>query len=470
MNESRRPHGAAPERLPAFEPLVEEWDLDLSSNDPLRFPGYGSRLAALDGEAVRTGRTEHYVLVEGRFAVLGGSMGVAVGERVVRAVDRAVERRLPLVVVARSGGARMQEGMLSLIQMARTASALTRHRDAGLLSVAVLRSPTTGGVFASHASLCQLRAAERGATIGFAGPRVVAQTLGVDVGGRSHTAESALAHGLVDAVLAPDDLAAWVHGALGLSDRPLTIRSLPDPDPDTAGPQGAWQEVQRARRRGRPTGLDVAGALCTSWTELAGTDPVVRAGMATVDGRRAMVVAHDRYAADGRPGPAGFRLARRAITLAGRLGLPVVALIDTPGADPSPSAELDGVAVEIAETFAAMAELPTASVALCVGEGGSGGALAFGHADQLLICEHAVFSVIGPEGAAAILERDAGEAETVAPWLRLTSSDLSDLGIVDAVVPDEVDRCVKAVAAALRDATPGERDRRINLATRRALR
>lgn len=456
-----------------LHPLVEEWDTDLVSGDPLGFPGYAAKLASLDGESVRTGRTQRYVMIEGRFEVLGGSMGAVHGEKVARAFERATEARLPVVVHTRSGGARMQEGMVSLIQMARAASAVTRHSAAGLLSLAVLGSPTTGGVFASYGSLCDLRAAEAGATIGFAGPRVVAQTVGVDVGGRSHTAETAFAAGLVDAVLAPEDLVGWVERALGLADRPLRLRPLPDASGAAAvaepGDDGAWAEVLAARRVGRPTGIDVAAALCSSWTELASTDPVTRAGLATVAGRRAVVIAHDRYAADGRPRPAGYRLAQRAVALAGRLGLPLVTLIDTPGADPSPEAEAAGVAAEMARTFAALATLPTPSVAVCVGEGGSGGALALAHTDRFLIQRHAVFSVIGPEGAAAILERDAAKAPEVTPRLKLTSRDLAALGIVDEVVSDDVDATVAAIIRALDEAVVGDRDRRNDEASRRAL-
>jgi acetyl-CoA carboxylase carboxyl transferase subunit beta len=235
------------------------------------------------------------------------------------------------------------------------------------------------------------------------------------------------------------------------------------------GREPAWDEVLAARRVGRPTGIDVAAALCSSWTELASTDPVTRAGLATVAGRRVVVVAHDRYAADGRPRPAGYRLAQRAVVLAGRLGLPLVTLIDTPGADPSPASEAGGVAPEMARTFAALATLPTPSVAVCVGEGGSGGALALAHADRFLIQRHAVFSVIGPEGAAAILERDAAKAPQVAPRLKLTSADLAGLGIVDAVVDDEVGATVAAIIGALDEARVGDRDRRVDEASRRAL-
>jgi acetyl-CoA carboxylase carboxyl transferase subunit beta len=213
-----------------------------------------------------------------------------------------------------------------------------------------------------------------------------------------------------------------------------------------------------------------AATLCSSWTELRGRDPVVRAGLATVGGTRAVVVALDRYAGSGRPTPAGFRLAQRAIALATKLHLPLLTLVDTPGAEPGPASEADGIAREIANTFAAMAELPSPSVAVCVGEGGSGGALAMATADRLLIQEHAIFSVIAPEGAAAILRRDASQAAGVAGQLRLTSGDLLDLGIVDEVVGETPEAMARSVAAALGGARPGDRSRRFDAATERWLR
>lgn len=479
--------------------LREEWDLDLHSGDPLTFPGYGERLAELDGESVRTGLVDTgiraFVLIEGDFAVIGGSMGLVHGEKVVRALDRAVDRRLPVVVVTRSGGARMQEGMVSLIQMGRTAAAIRRHSRAGLLSISVHRSPTTGGVFASYGSLTDLRVVEAGATIGFAGPRVVEQTAGGSVEGRSHSAETAYTAGLVDAVVVEDDLVSWVETALGFTDTPLpasdgadtgptsvrqqrgdgasghrtdlgaqiAIDGEADPDPgdgekpdDGAAAIGnpAWAAVLAARSPERPSGIQIAAALVASWTELrGGVDSTLRCGLARIGDHRVVVVATDRHADSGQPGPIGFRKAQRAVALAGRLGLPIVSLVDTPGADPRPDAENDGIAAEIAATFAAYAEAPVPTVAVCVGEGGSGGALALAVADRFFVQQTAIFSVIGPEGAAAILERDATRAPEVAPRLRLRSSDLMDLGIVDAVVSDDPDTTAAAVRTTLDELT-----------------
>jgi acyl-CoA carboxylase subunit beta len=243
--------------------------------------------------------------------------------------------------------------------------------------------------------------------------------------------------------------------------RPLPAWS----DPDASG---AWGEVVRARAVGRPTGIDRAARLATSWLELRGTDPVIRAGLATVAGGRCVVVATDRYHGSGRPTPAGFQLAQRAIGLAGRLGLPVVTLVDTPGADPSPESEAQGIAGEIARTFAAMAACPTPTVSVCVGEGGSGGAMALSYADRLLISEHAIFSVIAPEGAAAILERDVNRSPEVASLLKLSSKDLQDLGLAE-VIPEGQAALDEAVAVALAGATPGDREARFDAATTRWL-
>jgi acetyl-CoA carboxylase carboxyl transferase subunit beta len=191
----------------------------------------------------------------------------------------------------------------------------------------------------------------------------------------------------------------------------------------------------------------------------------MRAGLATMAGQRLVVVAHDRYARDGRPGPDGFRLAQRAVALAGRLGLPLLTLVDTPGADAGTGSEAAGHAGEIARTFAALDALPTASVCVCVGEGGSGGALATAHADRLLVQRHAVFSVIAPEGAAAILHRDPSRAPELAGRLRLTAADLVELGVADAMVGEVLD--ADTVLRALEGATPGDRRTRIDTATAR---
>ena len=460
-------------------PLAEEWDRELVSADPLGFPGYAEALATTAGESIRTGLVASQgvraVLIQSDFEIFGGTMGAVAGEKIVRSFRRAVDRRLPVVAVTRTGGARMQEGMAALIQMPRTVAAVDEHARSGLLSAIVYRSPTTGGVFASWASRFDVRAAEPHATMGFAGPRVVRAVTGEDPPAWSHTAESAHAAGLVDALVDRADQVAWVNAVLGSADRPLAGAD-PGRIPATVPavlPASAQQAIGQARSRSRPSGLEWAAALCSSWVELKGPDPAFRAGLARIAGQRVVVVAMDRYA-DGegaaRPGPAGYRLARRAIGLADRLGLPLLTLVDTPGAEPGPAAERDGIAGEIAATLAAMARLRGPSVCICVGEGGSGGAMALAHADRLFMLPGSVFSVISPEGAAAILYRDPSRAGELAEPLKLTSTELIGLGIADGMLPelaaDRVSCLQQAVASAIGIAQPGDRDRRVAKATR----
>jgi acetyl-CoA carboxylase carboxyl transferase subunit beta len=209
-----------------------------------------------------------------------------------------------------------------------------------------------------------------------------------------------------------------------------------------------------------------------SWVELAGADPAIRAGIATIEGERVVVVAMDRFAGVSPlhlPGPGAFRLAQRAVRLASRVGLPLVTFVDTPGADPAPASEAGGVAGEIARTLLAMAELTTVSVAVVVGEGGSGGAMALAHTDRILMLEGAVFSVIGPEAGAAILYRDASRAPQLTRSFRMTPADLLRLGVADEIVAEEASAVRTALQDALVTAAAGARDVRTEQVTAGAL-
>src|SRR5487761_796983 len=429
---------------PAVLSIAQEWDAGLESTDPLAFNGYVPPAAG--AESVWTGSAliagHQVAVIACRFDVQGGTMGAVAGERIARAFARAIDQRIPVVEYVASGCARLQEGMIALIQMARAASASASHGRAGLMTAAVLRGPTTGGVYASWASLSDVRAAEPGAVIGFGGPRVVAEVTGQWPPADSHTAESAYRHELVDALVGTDGQAEWLAAAVGLArGRPLEIPpGRPDPPAGPAHEQGtadSYALLRNARSASRPSGLEWAALLTSDWVELRGGDPAIRAAFATLNRQRTVVIAMDRHSfgdAAAKPGPGAFRLAQRALRLADRLGLPVLTLIDTPGADPSPSAEAAGLAGEIARTLLAMAELRGVSVALCVGEGGSGGAMALAHADRLLMLDGAVFSVIGPEAGAAILYRDRSRAPELTSALRVTAPDLMRLGVIDAVV------------------------------------
>jgi acetyl-CoA carboxylase alpha subunit/acetyl-CoA carboxylase beta subunit len=464
--------------------LLDEWDADLRGGDPLTFPGYAVTLEAGGPESSRVGVSlvagHRVVLIQTFFEHMGGTMGAATGEKIVRAFDRATELRLPVVAVTRTGGARLQEGMVALIQMGRTAAARRRHAAAGLLMVAVYGSPTTGGVFASWASLADIKAARAGATIGFGGPRVVEVVTGQRAPATSHNAESAYRAGLIDAVVDVESEASWIGAALGANATPVVLERAQVSPADYnygASPSGGWETVQAARDPKRPAGMEWAAALTTSWTDLAAVDPAIRAGIASIAGQRVMVIAMDRHAhGDGaaRPGPAAFRLAQRAMTLAGQLGLPIVTLIDTPGAEPGPVAEADGIAVEIARTLQALTSTNCVTVSVCVGEGGSGGAMALGYTDRAYVLERAVFSVIGPEAAAVILTRDSSNAPAMANALGLTGAELVQLGVIDDVLPDAGEAAVEVVrnriVEAVLEARVGDRHRRANQATLRWLR
>jgi len=424
-------------------------------DDPLAFPGYAEKLAAAraagDDDSVEVGLADvdglAVVAARGRFDVLGGSMGRVHGERIATALAVARERGLPFVALTASGGARMQEGMLSLVQMVRAAEGVRALREAGLPAITVVGDPTTGGVYASYGSLGDVLIAEDGATVGFAGPRVAEAFTGEPVGPDSHTAVSALAAGLVDEVVARDGLraalAAWVrllHPARRAGALPTLER-----DPRRPVELDAVEAVARARRPDRPSVRDLLAAVFDEHRELRGDrmgadDAVAVAAVARLGGRSVVVVGMDRRATGpsgrtGAPDAAGFRKLRRALVLADRLGLAVVALIDTRGADPSPASERSGLAGAIAETFVATLAVRGPTIAVVTGEGGSGGALAIGATDRLLLQDDAVFEVIAPEGAATILHRDAARADEVAPALEPTAGRLLARGIADGVLP-----------------------------------
>ena len=438
----------------------EEQDEALVGTDPLSFPGYAEQLEAARSES---GLSEACVwgwaeiegvkcaLVVGDFGFLGGSMGVAVGEKVADAFDAARRVRQPVVTVTASGGARMQEGMAALAQMASTAEAIRQHRAAGLAHVCLLTSPTTGGVYASFASLADVVLAEPGATVGFAGPRVVAELTGDAPPPDVHTAEFAFAHGLIDAIVDRDDqpatIARVLHAFEG-REPPSSdgTRSVPESSPAALPPSRvltAWERLQMVRDPARPKARAILDALLSSSFELRGDrsgepdDPavVVRLGALSDAGTPVVAIGTDA-SGDGRIRPQGFRKAIRAIELAGRFHLPVLTIVDTRGADPLPSSEGGGIASAIAHTFLAMLECHTATLAAVTGEGGSGGALALAAADRVVAWENSVFSVIAPEGAAAILYRDAEKAPELADQLGITVPDLVRLGIVDEVVPE----------------------------------
>ncbi|PSL52678.1 acetyl-CoA carboxylase carboxyltransferase subunit alpha [Saccharothrix carnea] len=451
-----------------FDDGVEVLDIGARTVDVLGFTDttpYPARLAAA---RAATGLDEAVVLASGTldghpvvaavmdFRFLGGSLGTAVGELVTRAAELALARRVPLLLVCASGGARMQEGVLSLMQMAKTAAALGELDEAGVLTVSLVTDPTYGGVAASFATLCDVIVAEPGARLGFAGRRVIEQTIRETLPDDFQTAEYLLAHGLVDVITPRAALRTTLSRVLAAA------RTTPPDAPDVPDvPDGvvrdhrllpeveAWDAVRRARELGRPTTLDYLALAFDDFQELRGDRlgedcPAVVGGIARLAGAPVVVVGHQKgrtaeemAARDyGMPTPAGYRKAARLMRLAAKLGLPVVTLVDTPGAHPGRAAEERGQAVAVAESIRLMARLPVPVVTVVTGEGGSGGALALAVANEVLIGSNGVYSVISPEGCAAILWRDRRMAPAAARALRLDAANLLRLGVVDGVVPE----------------------------------
>jgi acetyl-CoA carboxylase carboxyl transferase alpha subunit/acetyl-CoA carboxylase carboxyl transferase beta subunit len=430
--------------------------------DPLSFTDLRDYPDRLREAAQRSGETEAVVVGTGRiggtdavvavmdFGFLGGSMGVEVGRRVSGAAALALELQLPLVTVCASGGARMQEGVFSLFQMARASEAFARLREAGLLSVCVLTDPTYGGVSASFATLGAVLVAERGAHVGFAGRRVIQETIRSELPEDFQTAEFLLAHGLVDRVENRAELRPLLGRLLALHGRrPDVAAPAAGARPEPPTRLDAWDVVQTARETERPTTLDYLRTAFDDFVELHGDrafadDPAVVGGLASIGGRSVVVIGHEkghtvreRVARNfGMPHPEGYRKALRLLGHAEDHGLPVVTLVDTPGAHPGPEAEERGQSHAIAEIIQRSSRLRVPIVAVVTGEGGSGGALALCTSDRLLVLENAYLSVISPEGCAAILWRTATAAPTAARAMRLGATHLCTAGIATSVVPE----------------------------------
>jgi len=421
-------------------------DVRLARRDPCRWPSYHPEPSVRAYRLRGTPTAPGPVAVVWDFHVQGGSFGEDDATVFVAAVRHAVRERVPLLTLVRSGGTRLQEGMAALVGIPRARIALLSLAEAGLPHLSVADAPTTGGVWIAIVAGADVRVAVSGATVGFAGPRVVEAFTGSLPGPDSHTAESAHAAGLVDAVLPRGEGAAWVTGTLrtlARPDLPLVVNgtgkggSAPDspvPVPwitEVKESTSGWEQVLRARAR-TVSGRQLLDRLLTHRVALqAGYgDTSVAAALGRLDGRPVVGVA---VAAElgGRPTPDGFRLAARAYRLASRLGLPVVSLVDTPGADPGPESERDGIAPAMGEALDALLTCSSPTVALIHGEGGSGGALAAAATDTVLVTDEAYFAAIGPEGASAALRRPAQEC---ADRMRITPADLLALGFADALV------------------------------------
>ena len=540
----------------------QEWQWDVPQTDPLNFPGYRGKL---EQTQARTGLTEGVRCGSARIAgmpfalcimdstFLMGSMGSVVGERIARAAECATQERLPLVIFCASGGARMQEGLVSLMQMAKISAAIQRHQDSGLLYVSVITDPTTGGVTASFATQGQVILAEPRALIGFAGRRVIQDTIRQELPEEFQTAEFALEHGLIDAIVERprmrETLASvlavfadrrdplggsifdepvfvpagkeqiaraleehpteWQHEdrleegpryvdgaeyAFGSAIAPRPRISLPEgegllssvaklfkrpgrlerqaleesgkrvaqllsapvrsvrPDgqevqPDADNP--AWNSVKAARDTHRPTSAHYLEAMVDGFLELHGDrsfadDAAIVAGVGWIGQRPVLVLAQEKgrnlqeriQRNFGCPQPEGYRKSLRLMRLAEAFGLPVVCLVDTQGAFCGKEAEERGQGNAIAENLLALAGLRVPVVSVLVGEGGSGGALALALSDRVAMQEHAVYSVLSPEGFASILWKDRSRAPEAAAVMRMNAYEIYDMGVVDTVLEE----------------------------------
>ena len=481
-------------RMIADEGSFEEWDRELKPVNPMRYKGYLDKLRQQQEktglkEAVVTGKAK----IDGTEAVFGvcdsrflmASMGENVGEKIARAVERATKMRLPVILFAASGGARMQEGIVSLMQMAKTSAVLKRHSEAGLLYISVLTDPTTGGVTASFAMLGDIILAEPGALIGFAGPRVIEQTIGQKLPKGFQRSEFLLEHGFLDGIVERKRLRESLSQILKLHEVPGVGKELlsetmsgqvgkesfsdttsrqveKEISSDAAStPTGKkkkkriepWDRVLKSRKSDRPSGSDYIKALFTDFVEFHGDrafgdDAAVAGGIARFHGMPVTVIAQEKGKGTkeniahnfGMPKPEGYRKALRLMKQAEKFGRPVICFVDTPGAFCGIEAEERGQGEAIARNIYEMSALSVPVLSIVVGEGGSGGALALAVADEVWILENAVYSILSPEGFSSILWKDSSKAKEAAKVMKMTAENLYRQNIVEQVFeePEEL--------------------------------
>jgi acetyl-CoA carboxylase carboxyl transferase subunit beta len=428
------------------------WDTPPDRGDTA--PEYAAELAAAAG---KSGEDESVVTGEGlmhgrrvavvacEFGFLAGSIGRDAANRLVSAVRRATAEGLPLLAAPISGGTRMQEGTPAFVHMIGISEAIARHKTAGLPYLVYLRNPTTGGVMASWGSLGHVTVAEPGALVGFLGPRVFEALYGRPFPDGVQTAENLYAHGIVDAVLPPEEIAGILDRALSiLLARPA--RPADDLPPDEIPDVDAWDAITRSRRPDRPGVRRLLRYAASDVVPLNGTgqgesDPGLLIALVRFGDAPCVFLGQDRrgQTTDSPLGPGALREARRGMRLAVELGLPLMTVIDTPGAALSPEAEEGGLAGEIARSLADLVMLDAPSLCLMLGEGNGGGALALLPADRVVAAQHAWLSPLPPEGASAIVHRDTEHAPEMARAQHVRALDLRARGIVDRIVAERPD-------------------------------
>lgn len=450
-------------RMTVDEDSFEEWEKDMEFVNPLEFKGYEEKVKSLKektglSEAVVTGKAS----IEGNPAVIAvcdgrflmASMGQVVGEKITRAVERATKEQLPVIIFACSGGARMQEGIVSLMQMAKTAAALKQHSDAGLLYVSVLADPTTGGVTASFAMLGDVILAEPKALIGFAGPRVIEQTIGEKLPKGFQRSEFLLEHGFIDRIVERKEMRTVLANILQMhqnfkgSVTQSPIQTV-EKERQSVQEKDAWERVTISRKNDRPVGQDYIRTLFSDFLEFHGDrcygdDPAIIGGIARFAGIPVTVIAQAKGKSTkenvahhfGMPSPEGYRKALRLMKQAEKFKRPILLFVDTPGAFCGIEAEERGQGEAIARNLFEMSSMKVPVLSVVIGEGGSGGALALAVADEVWMLENAIYSVLSPEGFASILWKDSKRASEAAEVMKLTAADLKKLGVIEAVIAE----------------------------------
>ena len=442
-----------------------EWSAGVLGGNPLDYPGYTEKIAKLRadtgmeeavicGECAINGYPCAIAAMDSRF--LMGSMGSAVGEKITALFEQATVRRLPVVLFSASGGARMQEGVLSLMQMAKTAAATGRHHAAGLLYISVMTDPTTGGVTASFASLGDILLSEPGTLIGFAGRRVIEGTISQELPEGFQRARFLLEHGFLDAIVPrsrmKDTLSQLIHWHTPCET--AAVRQEPPSDdeavqPTSITPRKGSECLRVIREKGRPSFLDYLPRIFEDYIEMHGDrnfrdDEAIWGGIALLGGRPVTVIAHQKGRTldenvrfqFGMPHPEGYRKALRLMKQAEKFGRPILCFVDTPGAFCGIGAEERGQGEAIARNLMEMMTLRVPVISVVIGEGGSGGALAVAVSDRLAMLSNAVYSVISPRGFASLLWKDPSREMEAADVAKITAYDLARFGICDTIIPE----------------------------------
>jgi len=437
----------------------KEINKNLISVDPISFTPSALYKENFYRDQKRTGITEavltgtcsidgiQCMIIVFDFGFMGGSIGCAAGQKITLAIENATKKKLPIVSVISGGGSRIHEGVLSLMQMAKTTIAMNNHNEKGLPFISIFSNPSTGQGFASFGNLADITIGEPGAILGY-NPVGVTQTEGSEIEYDEQTSESHLKHGLIDAIAPRTEIREIVSVVLDLLQREFTLNRMNKSGDIAIAPAKnmAWHSVQLARHNARPTSLDFMARMLDNFLEIHGDkqhsdDPAISCGIGQIGGQTVVMIGQNRSKdpASGevlRIMPEGFRKSQRAIKIAEKFDLPIISLIDTPGANTTLRAENRGLAHSVATTMSLFASQNSPTIAVIIGEGGSGGALSIGIADKVIMLENAIFSALSPEEAANIIYRDEDRANEAAETLKLTASDCQSLGIVDLIVTE----------------------------------